>query len=132
MHKLIVYVDDDSDDIELLKEAFQDVDTHKLRTFHSGSELYPFLEENGKGVCMIVLDINMPVESGMDILRKLRALPDYTRLPIALLSTTTQGSHKTEASFLGASLISKPVQYADIKLLPRQLIDYCEQYQRFE
>lgn len=67
---------------------------------------------------LILLDIMMPEVSGLDILRELRGLQEFSRLPILVLTGTESRELKTEALELGATdTLSKPIDFED--LLPR-------------
>ncbi len=59
----------------------------------------------------ILLDIMMPEMDGMDVLRKLRAMPSLKDTPILMLSASANERNVTQAVHLGADgFLSKPVE----------------------
>jgi len=60
---------------------------------------------------VILVDIVMPEMDGLDVLRKLRAMPAMAEIPIIMLSSAADERNVTEALQLGADgFLSKPVQ----------------------
>ncbi|WP_412030442.1 response regulator [Deinococcus yunweiensis] len=87
----VLLVDDNVTDLLLATEAFLELDaTVSVVTFASGQETLDYLHasahENLPDV--IVLDINMPVLSGFDVLRHLKDDPDLQLIPVVMLSTS--------------------------------------------
>ena len=54
-------------------------------------------------VDLIISDLNMPVMDGIELVKKLRALPGQRFLPIIMLTTESQDSKKQEGRAAGAS-----------------------------
>ena len=66
--------------------------------------------ETGKCPDMMVLDINMPEFTGLDLLEYLRRHPEWKNLPIVMLSSEAADVTVDEAMALGAdSYVMKPV-----------------------
>jgi CheY-like chemotaxis protein len=58
----------------------------------------------------IILDITMPGGSGIEMLRKLKALPRTQAIPVIIVSGTTDPTHEATALELGAdAFLHKPV-----------------------
>jgi len=65
---------------------------------------------------MIVLDINMPEVSGMDLLEFLRRRPEWKDLPVVMLSTEAADVTVDEAMELGADgYVMKPVTLEELE-----------------
>jgi two-component system response regulator len=61
---------------------------------------------------LILLDINLPKISGLDILRRVKADPRTQKIPIVLLTSSREESDIMESYKLGAnSYIVKPVDF---------------------
>ena len=66
--------------------------------------------QTGKRPDMLVLDINMPEFTGLDLLEYLRRHPEWENLPIVMLSSEAADVTVDEAMALGAdSYVMKPV-----------------------
>jgi two-component system chemotaxis response regulator CheY len=60
---------------------------------------------------MVLSDINMPIMSGLDLLRNLRKLTQYKFTPIVLVTTESQLQKKAEGKAAGATgWIVKPFE----------------------
>ena len=58
---------------------------------------------------LIITDLNMPVMDGLTMIRKLRADPAHTGMPIVFLTTESDSGIKTQAKTAGATgWITKP------------------------
>jgi two-component system chemotaxis response regulator CheY len=59
-------------------------------------------------VDLLLLDINMPVMNGEEMLRRLRANPDTQQLPVIVVSTEGSETRLQVLQELGASIVRKP------------------------
>lgn len=57
----------------------------------------------GVKVDLLITDLNMPGMNGIELIQKVRQLPNYKFLPILFLTTESQQSKKAEAKAAGAS-----------------------------
>ena len=65
---------------------------------------------------LMVLDINMPEVSGIDLLEFLRMRPDFKRIPVVMLSSETTDIQVDEAMKLGAdAFVFKPVTIEELE-----------------
>jgi CheY-like chemotaxis protein len=84
----ILVVDDDVDDIELFKEAVEDIEfSVKCQSALSGMEALSMLETKVNLPNIIVVDLNMPMLSGMDFIKTVRENPAYDAIKLFLYST---------------------------------------------
>ena len=121
----ILLVEDDEMDIETTLRAFE---KGKLRNNISvardGEEALDFVchqgpyqnEKKYPRPDLILLDIRMPKLSGFEVLKKLKADPQYSFIPVVML-TSSQNEEDVLKSygFGAASYIPKPVAYEDFK-----------------
>lgn len=64
---------------------------------------------NGQDLDLFLSDINMPKMDGIELTRKLRAMPQYKFVPIVLLTTESHPEKKQEGKSAGATAwIVKP------------------------
>jgi len=72
-----------------------------------GKEALKVLE--GKQISLVLSDINMPNMDGIELLRTLRAAPQWKTLPVVLITTEGGQGRVEEAAELGAtSYVRKP------------------------
>jgi two-component system, chemotaxis family, chemotaxis protein CheY len=58
---------------------------------------------DGKGVQMVITDLNMPNVDGVELIKALRAKSLYKFIPIVFLTTESQASKKQEGKEAGAT-----------------------------
>lgn len=73
---------------------------------------------------LIILDVMLPGRSGFDILRDIRAEPDFVNLPVMMLTARGQVKDRELALRLGANhFMTKPFSNQDVKDYVRKLMD---------
>jgi CheY-like chemotaxis protein len=126
---LVLYADDDADDLQLVREAFHAYSQNiELLTFSDGTGLLNYIRSLGAFEplpCLIILDINMPQMNGKEALRKLRNTAGYEEVPAVLFSTSTLPSEAAFAQSLGAGCVTKPLYAEQIHQLVDQMIAHC-------
>jgi len=71
---------------------------------------------NSSAIDMLITDLNMPKMDGIELIRKVRAIPRIKFIPIIMLSTESQAAKKQEGKKAGATgWIVKPFR-------PEQLV----------
>lgn len=99
--KHILVVDDDALMLKMIKEHLRD--NYDVATATSGKTALKFLEK--RTTDLILLDYEMPVETGPEVLEKLHANPATKDIPVIFLTGITQRSKITQA------LAQKPQGY---------------------
>lgn len=126
---LILYADDDQDDLLLLKDAFTNYSSNiEMKTFENGFQMVTFLKELSvmdETPCLLILDINMPVKSGREALVEIRSMERYKSTPVVLFSTSSSPSDKEFAIQHGAGFITKPINGRQMALIADEFIDHC-------
>jgi CheY-like chemotaxis protein len=65
------------------------------------------------GPLLLLLDINMPRLDGVEVLRRVKADPKTSRLPVVMLTTTDDPREVERCYAIGCSVyVTKPVEYA--------------------
>jgi DNA-binding NarL/FixJ family response regulator len=113
-----ILVEDDPDQASFMVKAFGKIQLpHPLSVFKSGADFIAYLQESeremssGKRPCpsVIILDLEMPQMSGLEVLQWIRKHPRYARLPVVMLSHVMDPAKVNEAYQLGAnSFLAKP------------------------
>ena len=132
--KCILVADDDADDRELIKVAFEEsgADT-ELRFVENGEELMHYLNRHGKYAdeekypfpSIILLDLNMPRKDGREALREIKEHTKLKRLPIIILTTSTETKDVSKCYELGVnSYTIKPSNFSDLVSFAKTLHAY--------
>jgi len=115
-NKPILLVEDNPLDLDLTLRAFATKNiTNPIQTARDGEEALMYLEkweQGGPTPVVILLDLNIPKVSGLDVLKVIKAHPDYKMIPVVILTTSSESSDVKTAYQLGAnSYIVKPVDF---------------------
>ena len=73
----------------------------------------------------VVLDLRMPLTSGLQFLRAVRAIPGLTNTPVAIVTGdyALDDSQRDEIKALGAELRFKPIWLEELVTLARELLN---------
>ena len=126
---LVLYSDDDPDDIELIRDAFGEFSASiELVSFPSGRDLLSYLialTPLQPTPCLLVIDINMPGLNGKETLAHIRRIEGFERIPAVLFSTSTMPADAAFARSHDAGFVTKPLMAQQIKEIVDQLIAHC-------
>jgi CheY-like chemotaxis protein len=106
----ILLIEDDGDDIELLREAFDlnNID-YNIHIVTEGDKAIPFLESAHTLPDVIVMDLNLPKLHGREILTKISSSKSLSVIPIVVLTTSSlQDDIKFSYSKGAKQYITKP------------------------
>lgn len=130
----ILMADDDADDRQLTREAFEENHlANDLRFVEDGEELMDYLHQRGKYAAegaaptpgLILLDLNMPRKDGREALREIKSDPRLRNIRVVVMTTS-----KAEEDILrsydlsAASYITKPVTFERLVYVVRTLGNY--------
>jgi len=121
MHKEILLVEDNPDDVELTRLAFDEAKVaNTLKVVGDGAEALDYLFARGAYAdrdpadlpSIVLLDLNLPKIDGREVLQAIRSNDATRTLPVVVLTTSTE-PFDVEASYaLGVnSYIQKPVDF---------------------
>lgn len=121
--KIVLYADDDPDDKSWVVEACKALDCNlQLQFVENGHEVMGFLSSSQKKPSLIVLDLNMPEMDGRQTLKQLKSNPDYQKIPVAIVTTSSNKIDRDICQRLGAELyLIKPYKHAEWQNIIRQL-----------
>jgi CheY-like chemotaxis protein len=112
--KPILFVEDDRLDAMMVARALDELKvTNELVHKTNGKEALDYLtDEANKNPCLILLDLNMPKTNGVDFLRIAKADETLKRIPIVVLTSSTEEQDVIETFKLSvAGYIVKPMDY---------------------
>lgn len=128
---IILYAEDDLDDVELVRECFaQYSDLIELLHVENGKEALTALSHlKAKGIepSMVILDINMPQMDGRQALAHIKSEPVFKSIPVVMFTTSDSQGDKSYAQKWGASFITKPLKLQDIYSLAERLAQSCRE-----
>jgi CheY-like chemotaxis protein len=118
----ILIVDDDDDDQYLIRAAFEkDSSRYNLQFAADGTDILENIAGSQFLPDLILLDLNMPVISGFEVLKHLKDSPIYRHVPVVILTTSESQDDIDRAYAMGANtFITKPINH-------QALIDLAEQ-----
>ncbi len=124
----IVMVEDDEGHARLIEKNIRRAGiSNHIRHFTDGTSALEFLF-NGpdgpllNGPSLVLLDLNLPDMSGIDILARIKAEPAMKRMPVVVLTTTDDKIEIQRCYDLGCNVyITKPVNYESFADAIRQL-----------
>lgn len=121
MPRDILLVEDNPDDVELTRIAFEEANAaHLLRVVSDGAEALDYLFARGKHAdrdpanlpSLVLLDLNLPKLDGREVLQAIRANDATRMLPVVVLTTSAEPFDVDATYALGVnSYIRKPVDF---------------------
>ncbi len=126
----IVMVEDDEGHARLIERNIRRAGVNnEILAFRDGTSALGFLfGEDGSGQVnagkpiLILLDLNLPDMTGIDILGKVKSNPHLKRSPVVVLTTTDDQREIQRCYDLGCNVyITKPVNYEGFANAIRQL-----------
>jgi CheY-like chemotaxis protein len=130
--KIILMAEDDVDDRLLAKDALAESGLGEdLQFVDNGEELLDYLLQRGKFNAqtpqpgLILLDLNMPVKDGREVLQEIKSHAALRRIPVVVLTTSRADTDIDLIYHLGAnSFITKPVRYETLVEVMRSIGQY--------
>ena len=126
--KTILLVEDNPDDVALTIRALKRNNLlNEVIVARDGAEAVELLFGDGATppIAMpeiVLLDLNLPRISGLDVLRRIRSDARTKLLPVVVLTTSDEDRDKIESYSLGAnSYIAKPVEFEQFSSAVKQL-----------
>jgi two-component system response regulator len=129
--KVILLVEDNPSDIGLTRRAFAKSHiANELVVAEDGQEALDYLfnvgapadADGGRLPALVLLDLKLPRVDGLEVLRRIRAHPRTCRLPVVILTTSSEEQDMAQSFDLGAnSYIRKPVDFEQFSHVVEQL-----------
>jgi CheY-like chemotaxis protein len=133
MENKILHVEDNPDDVMLMNLAFNRAGLEaRLHVVNDGDEAISALESSVRAgssppIC-VLLDVKLPRVSGLEVLAWIRNQPQLKRLPVILLTSSSQTADINRAYDLGAnSFLVKPPDLDSLTQLVKTVAHYWVQ-----
>jgi CheY-like chemotaxis protein len=123
---IVLYAEDEQDDVFFLEHAFEVAGSpHTVRAVRDGEQALEYLAGRGPFAdgtpnpppVLVLLDINLPKKSGLEVLEWMRQQPRFKSLPVLILTSSSRPEDREKARRLGADdYLLKPSD-------PRKLVE---------
>ena len=111
MPSTVLYVEDDSNDVLLMRRAWAKAGIReRLQTVSDGEEAIQYLSGRGPYLnrvehpmpTLVLLDLKLPKVLGLDVLKWIRAQPSLESLRVIIFSSSARQADQEAAQTLGA------------------------------
>ncbi|MEO0448095.1 MAG: response regulator [Verrucomicrobiota bacterium] len=125
--------DDDPDDREFLKDAFEECGFEgEFLVVEDGAELLAYLQRRGgegTETCpapdLVLLDLNMPKVDGYEALKVIKSDQNLCHIPVVVVTTSQSEEDVRKTYQLGVnSFVTKPPQFEDLVKMAAGLKEY--------
>lgn len=130
----ILLVEDNADDIEITEKALKEAKIiNKLWVVRDGQEAIDFLHHKGayqnleasNRPGLILLDLNLPKKSGIEVLNSIKSDPLLKRIPVVMLTSSKRDEDILKSYNDGCnSFIQKPVNFDNFIDIIKQISLY--------
>ena len=124
----ILLIEDNADDIDLTRRAFEKNHiANDVVVMRDGAQACEFLFDEQRATAngypaLILLDLNLPKVSGLEVLQRIRATEATRLLPTVILTSSKQDEDLIEGYRLGVnSYVRKPVDFNEFVEAVRQV-----------
>ena len=127
----ILLAEDNPDDILITKKAFKEAGiVNLLQVVRDGEEALEYLYHTGRyqdaasspKPGLILLDINMPKVSGLEVLKKVKQDPGLRLIPIVMLTSSKRDEDVVKGYDSGCnSFLQKPVEFEKFVEMVKQI-----------
>jgi len=122
----VIIADDDSDDRDLIKDAFLEKNSDiKFVLLENGEILIEFLKTaaDPELPSLIMLDLNMPGKDGREVLQEIKKDLRLHHIPIVVFSTSSLDKDRIISYELGANcFLTKPSSYQEMIYLTEAIV----------
>jgi two-component system, chemotaxis family, response regulator Rcp1 len=126
-HRKVILVEDNLADVELVKLSVRELENPvDLVHVGDGQELLVFLKTAVlSDIALILLDLNMPRVSGIDVLRHMQDDPSLKKVPVVMFTTSNSKSDIMKCYELGAkAFVCKPLDIFEFNNSIRSIVEF--------
>jgi two-component system response regulator len=118
-HNPVLYVEDEEYDVLFMRRAFTKASiAQELHVVDDGQKAIDYLQTvqaEASGLpALVLLDLNLPLISGFEVLRWIRSQQAFSTMPSVIFSSSARPEDRARATLLGANdYIQKPASALD-------------------
>jgi DNA-binding response OmpR family regulator len=117
----VLVVEDESDIAGLIKHALERGGDAQVSVVHSGDQAVRAITESAPD--LVILDLNLPILSGLEVCRIVRARASTARVPIIMLTARTGENDRVLGLDFGADdYVTKPFSLRELAARVRALL----------
>ncbi len=127
----LLLIEDSLPDVGLVKYLLAaSTSTINIQCAYDGAQASDFLFRRGEYAGrpdpdLILLDLNLPMKDGRELLREIKPDPVLGKIPVVMLSTSNSQAEIAEIYGLGANaFISKPTDLEEFQTVLNSLVDF--------
>ena len=128
----ILYVEDTPDDVFLMQRAFKKIAPNlDLQIITNGQAAADFFDPSKTGISekpnllLVILDLNLPGRSGLEILEVIRTKSRFPRVPVIIFSASNRQEDINACYQAGANAyVIKPNSSEELKNAVRLIYDF--------
>lgn len=125
----ILVAEDNSANLELMREIL-DMQGHQIIEAHDGSEA--LLQAELANPDLILLDVNMPVLNGFEVLERLRATPQLASIKVIALTAYAMRGDREKALQAGFDgYLTKPIDIQTLTETIATFLNHGSQGQKY-
>ncbi len=118
--KTILLVDDSKTIINTVSLVLSS--NYNILTAYDGTDALKYINYNAD-IDLVITDYHMPEMNGIELIKIIRSIQKYKKIPILILTTNTQAEKKRMAKNVGATgWITKPFSSIKLKSVIKKLI----------
>ncbi|HWJ28406.1 MAG TPA: response regulator [Flavisolibacter sp.] len=123
---IILYAEDDYDDFETVQEVLtQLTNHHELKHVKNGVEAIEFLQNTPDLPGLIVLDLNMPIMDGKEVLSWLKLQEQLKQIPSMVFTTSSREDDIKFCQKYNCTFFRKPTLYRDLLHIVQTMLQMC-------
>lgn len=112
----LLVVDDEPSILEVVKTALETLGNYNVSVASSAHEAIEIVDNSDDPFDCFLLDIQMPDVDGIELLREIRSLPEYTDTPVLMLTAMSDRTYIDQAFLEGASdYVNKPFDFLELR-----------------
>jgi CheY-like chemotaxis protein len=124
---IILYVDDDIDDLNFMREAFIEIDPSvQITELNNGVEALRHLDslktDPSLFPSLIIMDINMPLMDGRMTIKHIREQAVLRLIPIVAFTTSNNPMDRLICGQMGVKCVLKPNSAAELKQIAKEFL----------
>ncbi|MFS0520064.1 response regulator [Nostoc sp. UIC 10607] len=118
-----ILICDDVADNSILMKAILEAESCQIEIVDSGAEVLAFLETNPNPTDLLILDVQMPLMDGFEVVRRIRQSTKFQFIPILLVTGIAEDDAQKALDIKIDGFIQKPIDCDAVIAQVRAILD---------